>query len=79
MGLERRAPCFARHLNHTPSPFCSGYFRDRVLLFAQASLNPDSHFMFPTVAGMTGMYYHAQLLAEIGSCLLFARADLEPQ
>jgi hypothetical protein len=27
------------HLNHTSSPFCSGYFGARVLLFAQASLD----------------------------------------
>jgi hypothetical protein len=29
------------HLSHTSSLFCSGYFGDRVLLFAQAVLSPS--------------------------------------
>jgi hypothetical protein len=28
-------------LSHIPNSFCSGYFRDRVLLFSQACLDPD--------------------------------------
>jgi hypothetical protein len=36
------------HLNHASSPFCSGYFGDRVSLFAQAGLDLDPpvfHFL----------------------------------
>jgi hypothetical protein len=29
------------HLRYNHSPFCSGYFGHRVLLFAQVSLDPD--------------------------------------
>jgi hypothetical protein len=28
-------------LSHTSSPFCSGYFRDRVLIFIQTGLDSD--------------------------------------
>jgi hypothetical protein len=35
-------------LNHPSSPFCSGYFRDRVSIFALVGLEPlSSYFMFP--------------------------------
>jgi hypothetical protein len=33
-------------LSRTPSPFCSGYFEDRVSLFAQVSLDYDSGLGF---------------------------------
>jgi hypothetical protein len=29
-------------LSHTPTPFCIGYFLDKVSLYAQAGLNHDS-------------------------------------
>jgi hypothetical protein len=35
-------------LNHTSSPFCSGYFGDKVIFFAQGSLDydpPSLHFL----------------------------------
>jgi hypothetical protein len=44
-GFELRAYVLARqelyHFSHASSPFCSGYFGDGVLLFAQASLDHD--------------------------------------
>jgi hypothetical protein len=42
-------------LSHAYSPFCSGYFGDRVLLFAQASLDCDPPIL--AVAEMTGAYH----------------------
>jgi hypothetical protein len=44
------------HLNHTTSPFCSGYFGDRVSLFffAQARLN-QFYLRLPAAAGLTGV------------------------
>jgi hypothetical protein len=45
LGFELRASCL---LGHTSSPFCSGYFGDKVLLFAQATLDcdlPILHFL----------------------------------
>jgi hypothetical protein len=39
------------HLSHTTSPFCSGYFGDRVSLFAQAHPGLQSHFMLPLSPG----------------------------
>jgi hypothetical protein len=46
------------HLSHDPSPFCLGYFSERVLLYAWAIilLVNTSH-----VAGMIGMHHLAQL------------------
>jgi hypothetical protein len=38
-----------------------------------------SHFMLPTVAGMTGVCHCAQLLVEMGSCELLFWAGLKPQ
>jgi hypothetical protein len=49
-------PCYAS------SPFCIGYFWDRVLLFSLGLVCfVILLFTFPTVAGMTVMYHHAQL------------------
>jgi hypothetical protein len=39
-------------LNHIYSPFCSGYFGDRISCFAQASLKHDPHILgFPPLLG----------------------------
>jgi hypothetical protein len=38
-------------LSHASNPFCSGYFGNSVLLFAQASLDHD-----PIFPGMTGVH-----------------------
>jgi hypothetical protein len=45
-----------------PSSFCSGYFRDKGLLFAQASLdhNPSILHFLP---GMRAVYHHAHLFS----------------
>jgi hypothetical protein len=62
----------ASPLSHVSSPFCCGYFGDRVLLFAQASLDFDL-LKFPALPGMTGMHYRGQLFSiEMGSCKLVA-------
>jgi hypothetical protein len=44
-------------------PFCSGYFGDRISLFALARQSGPqfSYFKLPTIAGMTGMCHHNQL------------------
>jgi hypothetical protein len=41
------------HLSHTSSPLCSGYLGDRVLFFAQASLecHPPVYASFPLLLG----------------------------
>jgi hypothetical protein len=40
LGFELRASyLLGRHLNHTSSTFCSGYFEAKVMLFAQDSLD----------------------------------------
>jgi hypothetical protein len=50
------------HLSHAASPFSSGDFGDRVLLFSWGSLSYMTLlFIFPDVTGMTGMYHCAQL------------------
>jgi hypothetical protein len=55
LGLELRAsPLLGKglfHLSHAPSPFCSGYFGDRVSLFVYCL------FVLPAVSGMTGVYH----------------------
>jgi hypothetical protein len=48
-------------LSHVSSAFCSGYFGATVSLFAQLAWTPFSYFTLPILAGMTGVYYHAQL------------------
>jgi hypothetical protein len=50
--------CALYHLSHTSSSVCSGNFGARVILFVQASL--DHYFILPALAGMVGLYYHAQ-------------------
>jgi hypothetical protein len=46
------------------NPFCSGYFGDRVLLFAQVGLDHCLPiFMLPAISGMTGVQHHIQLFS----------------
>jgi hypothetical protein len=46
---------------HTPSsPFCSGYFGDRVPFFAQASLDCNPPIYVSHCCGMTGVNHYAQ-------------------
>jgi hypothetical protein len=47
-------------LSHASIPFYSGYFRDGILLFAQASLDCDP---ISAVAGMTGTWHHMELFS----------------
>jgi hypothetical protein len=54
-------------LNHTSSPFCSGYFGNRVSLLPRTS-----DFRLPAVTGMTGAH-----LVEMGSHEIFAWAGLK--
>jgi hypothetical protein len=43
------------HLNHTSSPFFSGYFGDRVSLFAHMGLDGNLPILIlPAIIGMTG-------------------------
>jgi hypothetical protein len=61
-------------LSHVSSSFCSGYFEDRVLLFAQAGLDLDPHILsFPAISGMTG--WHP--VSIYGFHKLFCSAGLE--
>jgi hypothetical protein len=54
------------HLSHTSSPFCSDYFGDGVLLFAQTSLDYDPHILCFLLGGQT-----------CASQTFFARVGLE--
>jgi hypothetical protein len=50
LGFELRALCLQGRrycLNHVSILFCSGYFRDRVLLFIQAGLDDNPILSFP--------------------------------
>jgi hypothetical protein len=60
-------------LSHVFSPFCSGYFGERVLLFAQVILGCDPHISrLPDVGGMAGTCSQAQLFsAEMGVSQIF--------
>jgi hypothetical protein len=49
------------------------------LLYAWANLDNNPPICASPVAEMTGMWHHAQPLAEIGSGELFAQSNLEPQ
>jgi hypothetical protein len=51
LGFELRVLHLLYHLSHTSSPFCSGYFGDRVLCSAQAFLELQSYFSFPPWQG----------------------------
>jgi hypothetical protein len=53
--LVRQALLNLTSLNLAPSPFYSGYFGDRVLLFTQAGLNYD-----PPILSFLGMSHHSQ-------------------
>jgi hypothetical protein len=56
-------------LSHSTSPiFCEGFFR-----IGSCGIWPQ------TIAKMTGMHHHAQLLIEMVSCELLAWADLKWQ
>jgi hypothetical protein len=62
------------HLSYASSSFCSGYFGDTSLFLPRPawSVTPPPHFSLPSVAGMTGTYYHTQLFSiEMGSYKLF--------
>jgi hypothetical protein len=66
-------------LGHISSPFCSGCFGDRVVLFGWPAWTTIFLFRLPAVAGMTGAQNHAQFFSVVkGSCELFAQAGLEP-
>jgi hypothetical protein len=50
------------HLSQDPSPFYSGYFGDRVLLFAQAILDHDPRILsFLLLLEISDICYHTQL------------------
>jgi hypothetical protein len=52
------------YLSHTSSPFCSGYFRDRVLLFAQADLDHD----LPIFLSLFFFLWYWSLNSELYTC-----------
>jgi hypothetical protein len=49
------------HFGHASSPFCSGYFGDRVSLFAQTNLDLNLPIWHLPHSWMTGTGCHAQL------------------
>jgi hypothetical protein len=53
------------HLIHIPSPFCFGFFWDRVshLCPGQPGHRPPPHYA-SHVAGMTGMHHHTKLFTD---------------
>jgi hypothetical protein len=58
------------HLNHDSSPFCSGYFGNRVSLFTQAIRTTVLQFIPSGLSVMTGTYHCTQLfLLEMGVSL----------
>jgi hypothetical protein len=66
------------HLSHASSPFCSGYFGDRISLFYPGQPGPQSsYFIVPAIAGMTGASHHSHLLVETGSRELFPQSGLD--
>jgi hypothetical protein len=66
------------HLSHASSPFCSGYFGDRVLLSVQIGLDRDPQILhFLATTGLIGAG-HQLFLIEIGLTNSFAQAGLEP-
>jgi hypothetical protein len=68
------------HLNHACSPFCSGYFEDRVLLFCPGWPGlPSSYFSLSAVAGITDVCHHAHLFLLNGGVLwtFFAWTNLK--
>jgi hypothetical protein len=67
-------------LSYASSPFCSGYFGDRLLLFYPGQPGQQSYFKLPIVTGITGVHHHTQFFSPSGweSGKLFAKADLEP-
>jgi hypothetical protein len=78
--------CFARqvlyHLSHSSSPFCSGYFGDRVLLFAQTGLDCDPPILgFPQLlewqvhATTPSFFFHWD---EVSQTFFLTQAGLEP-
>jgi heterodisulfide reductase subunit B len=58
-------------LSHTACPFCSGYFEDRVSLFAKVGLDFDLPIIkLPAFAGMTTVHHYTQLVSvEMGWAL----------
>jgi hypothetical protein len=54
LSTSRLLDRFSQNLCHTSSPFCSGYFRDRVLLFAQAGLDLTDLLYASDISGVTG-------------------------
>jgi hypothetical protein len=66
-------------LSHVPSPFYSDYFGDGGCDFCPGQPGPGSSYLrFPTIAGMTGVHHHTQLLSvEMCSHELFSWAGLE--
>jgi hypothetical protein len=75
LGLNSRPQAFyagALLLELHPSPYWFGYFRNRLSLYAQASLDLDLLIFASPVAGMTGTHHHMQLLlVKMGVSLTF--------
>jgi hypothetical protein len=77
-GLARARKDFY-FLSHSSSPFCFTYFSYRALHYALVGLDYNPPIWVSHVAGMTGMYHHAQLLlVEVGLSNFFAWASFEP-
>jgi hypothetical protein len=49
------------HWSHTSSLLCSGYFEDKVSLFALTGLDHDPPILFFCCTGMICAFHHAQL------------------
>jgi hypothetical protein len=67
------------HLSHSTSPFCSGYFWDRVCIYSWASVDLNHPIYASRAAVMAGTHHHTQiLLVEMESHELFAQTVLKP-
>jgi hypothetical protein len=55
------------HFRHTTSPFCSGYFGNRISLFAWDGQDHNLNiFKLPTISGMMGMHHYDQFVFPLG-------------
>jgi hypothetical protein len=67
------------HLSHTLSPFCFGYFWDRILHYAWAGLDHVPPIYASHIVGMISTHHCAQLLlVAMRSPKLFAQVGVKP-
>jgi hypothetical protein len=74
LEFELRASHLLDRYSTVSSPFCCGYFGDKVSLFAWTMI---LLFKFPPIAEMTGMHYNIQLFLLRWGLVTFAQDDFE--